>query len=138
MKDLEATLNKYQPQMLSIFRIVIGLLFLQHGTVKWFGFPVPNPNFANITLLSMVGIAGVIEIVGSTLIVLGLFTRYAAFILSGQMAYTYWIYVARPSRHYAPLINGGETEVLFCFGFLLLVFFGAGIWSLDYMLRKKT
>ncbi|HVX98256.1 MAG TPA: DoxX family protein [Pseudorhodoplanes sp.] len=138
MNNLDATLDRYQPQILSIFRIMIGLMFLQHGTVKWFAFPVAMPAFANITLFSIFGIAGVIEIVGSTLVVLGLFTRYAAFILSGQMAYTYWIFAARPLRHYAPIVNGGETEVLFCFAFLLLVFFGAGVWSLDHWLRKKT
>jgi putative oxidoreductase len=138
MNNLDAILDRYQPQILSIFRIMIGLMFLQHGTVKWFAFPVAMPAFANITLFSIFGIAGVIEIVGSTLVVLGLFTRYAAFILSGQMAYTYWIFVARPLRHYAPIVNGGETEVLFCFAFLLLVFFGAGVWSLDHWLRKKT
>jgi putative oxidoreductase len=86
MDNIEAKLKRYQPQMLSILRIMFGLLFLQHGLVKWFGFPAANPNFANIQLFSMYGVAGVIEIVGGALIAVGLFTRYAAFIASGEMA----------------------------------------------------
>ena len=136
MDNIEAKLNSYQPQMLSIFRIMFGLLILQHGCSKWFGFPVPGP--ANITLMSMVGWAGVIELIAGGLVTVGLFTRYAAFIISGQMAVAYFYAANRLARGLTPLGNGGNLEVAYCFAFLLLVFFGAGIWSLDATLRKRT
>jgi putative oxidoreductase len=135
---MEARLSGFQPQVLSILRIVAGLLFLSAGLQKWFGFPVGNPNYAKITLLSMVGIAGVIEIIGGALVTLGLYTRAAAFILSGEMAVAYWYYANRPAKGFVPIQNGGTLEVLFCFVFLYLVFAGAGVWSLDAMLRKKV
>lgn len=139
--DMEKTrqcLNDWQPQMISIFRIMLGLLFLQHGLTKWFGFPAPNPNLATMTLFSMIGVAGVIEIVTGTLVAVGLFTRYAALLASGEMAVAYLIYSNRFARGFAPVVNGGNTEVLYCFCFLLLVFIGAGAWSLDAKLRGKT
>jgi putative oxidoreductase len=133
---MESTLNKYQPQVLSLLRIIVGLVFLQHGMQKWFGVPVANPNFANITLMSMVGIAGLIEIVAGSLITVGLFTRAAAFIASGEMAFAYFI--SHFPRGMTPMANNGSLAVLYCWVFLYLVFAGAGIWSLDYILRKKT
>jgi uncharacterized membrane protein YphA (DoxX/SURF4 family) len=86
MNMIEARLAQFQPQILSIFRIVVGFLFLQHGLQKWFGFPAPNPNFANIQLVSMIGVAGSIEIVCGAFVAVGLFTRYAALLASGEMA----------------------------------------------------
>jgi len=136
MDNIEAKLNQYQPQMLSIFRIMFGLLILQHGCQKWFGFPVPGP--ANISLMTMVGWAGVIELIAGGLVTVGLFTRYAAFIISGQMAVAYFYAANRLARGFTPLANGGNLEVAYCFAFLLLVFFGGGIWSLDATLRKRT
>jgi putative oxidoreductase len=138
MDNIEAKLKRYQPQMLSILRIMFGLLFLQHGLVKWFGFPAANPNFANIQLFSMYGVAGVIEIVGGALIAVGLFTRYAAFIASGEMAVAYVIVRTGAGKAFAPIVNGGNLEVAYCFVFLYLVFAGAGPWSLDAALRKRT
>lgn len=135
MTNLEATLSRYQPQMLSLLRIIVGLVFLQHGLVKWFGIPAPNPAFANITLFSMVGVAGVIEIVCGSLITVGLFTRYAALIASGEMAVAY--FVSHFPRGFTPMLNQGNLAVLYCWVFLYLVFAGAGIWSLDAMLRKR-
>jgi putative oxidoreductase len=135
---MEATLDKYRPQMLSILRIMIGLLFMSAGIQKWFAFPVAMPAAANITLFSMIGIAGLIELIGGALVTVGLFTRYAAFILSGEMAVAYWFYANRPARGFMPIQNGGTVEVLFCFIFLYLVFAGSGPWSLDALLRKKT
>lgn len=135
--DIEARLGKYQPQALSVLRIVMGLLYLCHGLQKWFAFPVAIPASANIKLLSMIGIAGVIEIIGGALVALGLYTRYAAFILSGEMAVAYWFYANRPSRGFLPIQNGGTLEVVYCFVFLYLVFAGAGVWSLDAQWRKK-
>jgi putative oxidoreductase len=136
--NIGATLNKFQPQALSILRIVAGLLFMSHGLQKWFGFPVANPAYANIQLLSMVGAAGLIEIVGGGLVTLGLFTRAAAFITSGEMAYSYWIYSNRPARGLVPIANGGTLEVFYCFVFFYLIFAGAGAWSVDAMMRKRA
>jgi len=134
MDNIEAKLNQYQPQILSIFRIVFGLLILQHGCSKWFGFPVPGP--ANISLMAMVGWAGVIELIGGALITAGFFTRAAAFIVSGEMAVGY--FTQHFPRGFTPIGNGGNTITAYCFAALLLVFFGAGIWSLDAIIRKKT
>ena len=136
MDNIEAKLNQYQPQILSIFRIVFGLLILQHGFSKWFGFPMPSP--AGISLAALVGWAGVIELICGGLVLVGLFTRYAAFLLSGQMAVAYFYAANRLARGFTPLGNGGNLEVAYCFAFLLLVFFGAGVWSLDAQFRKKT
>jgi len=138
MDMLEAKLKQFQPQMLSIFRIMVGLLFLQSGLQKWFGIPVPNPNFANIQLVSMLGAAGIIETTCGALVAVGLFTRYAALLASGEMAVAYFFYANRLARGFTPIANGGTMEVLYCFAFLFLVFAGAGPWSLDAMLRKKT
>lgn len=135
--NLETTLDNYRPQLLSILRIMAGLLFLSAGLQKWFGFPVANPNYADIHLFSKYGIAGSIEFIGGALVTVGLYTRYAAFIMSGEMAAAYWIFQNRPARGFTPLANGGTLEVLFCFVFLYLVFAGAGPWSLDALLRKK-
>jgi putative oxidoreductase len=145
MNGIEARLNSYQPQILSIYRIMFGLLYLQHGMSKWFGFPTARP--ATMSLMLM--IAGAIELVGGILVIVGLFTRYAALIISGQMGVAYWIYANRvglmpwagPSGNnrasFIPVLNGGNTEVAYCFAFLLLVFFGAGIWSLDAIARGR-
>ena len=135
---METSLSKFQPQVLSILRIIAGLLFLSSGLQKWFGFPVANPNFANITLISTIGIAGLIETIGGVLVTVGLYTRAAAFIMSGEMAVAYWYYANRPAKGFMPIQNGGTLEVLFCFVFLYLVFAGAGVWSVDAMLRKKA
>jgi putative oxidoreductase len=135
---MQFQLDRYQPQVLSILRIMAGLLFLSAGLQKWFGFPVVNPNFANITLFSMLGCAGLIEMIGGALVTAGLFTRAAAFIMSGEMAVAYWYYANRPARGFMPIQNGGTVEVLFCFVFLYLIFAGAGPWSIDALRRKKA
>ena len=135
---METSLSKFQPQALGILRIIAGLLFLSAGLQKWFNFPIANPNFAKITLISMIGIAGLIEIVGGALVTVGLYTRAAAFIMSGEMAVAYWYYVNRPAKGFIPIQNGGTLEVLFCFVFFYLIFAGAGAWSLDAMWRKKA
>ena len=134
--NIEPSLDKYRPQVLSILRIVVALLFLQHGLQKWFGIPVPNPAFADIQLLSLIGIAGCIEIIGGALVTVGLFTRYAAFIISGEMAVAY--FWAHAPRAFAPIVNNGELAVLYCFVFLYLVFAGGGPWSADAVWRKRT
>ena len=96
--------------MLSIFRLVVGLLFLQHGMQKWFGIPSVNPAYANIQLLTMVGMAGVIEIICGSLVTVR--TRYAAFIASGEMAVSYWIYSNRMARGFAPQCAKVSTALL--------------------------
>ena len=103
------------------------LLFLQHGLAKFFGFPMAMQTPA---AFSIFWFAGVIEVVGGILLAIGLFSRYAAFIMSGQMAVAYF-YLGRPMRSFFPLANQGELEVLFCFVFLYLAFAGPGPWSVD-------
>jgi putative oxidoreductase len=134
MNTIEGRLNQLQPQMLSIFRIMFGVLLIQHGFSKWFGFPVPGP--AGIQLMTMVGIAGVIELIAGGLIIIGLFTRYAAFFVAGYTAVGYWM--VHFARGWTPIGNGGSLIIAYCFAALLLVFFGGGVWSLDAMLRRKT
>jgi len=126
---LDTMLEQYRPYVLSILRIMAGLLFLQHGTAKIFNFPPQNdmPAFPRPEWF-----AGRIELVGSTLIILGLFTRPVAFILSGEMAFAYFI--SHRPRGFFPLLNAGEPAVLFCFVFLYLVFAGGGPLSLDALL----
>lgn len=126
---LDAALDPYRPYVLSILRLVVGLLFLQHGTAKIFNFPAQNdmPPFPRPEWF-----AGRIELVGSTLVALGLFTRPVAFILSGEMAFAY--FMSHRPRGFFPLLNGGEAAVLFCFVFLYLVFAGGGPLSLDALL----
>ncbi|KAB0269699.1 DoxX family protein [Microvirga brassicacearum] len=121
----------WAPRLLSVLRAVSALLFLAHGTQKLLGFPVsPNPGPAMLTLP---WIAGVLELVGGALLVVGLFTRPVAFVLSGLMACAYWM--AHAPRSAFPVLNGGDAAVLFCFVFLYLVAAGGGAWSLDN-LRK--
>jgi putative oxidoreductase len=123
-------------RMLSILRLVAGLLFLEHGTGKVLNFPPgapgPHPGFV---LTSMVGLSGVIELVGGILLAAGLFTRIVAFILSGEMAVAYFM-VHAPQNLY-PIINKGEIAVLYCFVFLYFAVAGGGPWSLDTLLRRR-
>jgi putative oxidoreductase len=129
MSGLGAALERYRPYVLSILRIVVALLYLQHGTAKVLGFPTrddmpafPKPEW----------FAGRIELVGSTLVILGLFTRPVAFILSGEMAFAY--FMSHRPRSFFPLLNGGEPAVLFCFVYLYLAFAGGGPLGLDALL----
>ncbi len=125
--SLSQTASAWAPRVLSILRIAAGLLILQHGTTKLLGFPASQ--MSGIPVGSMPGIAGVIELVGGILVVIGLFTRPAAFILSGMTAVAYW-YVHAPQGFY-PLLNGGELAALYCFVFLYLACAGGGVWSID-------
>jgi putative oxidoreductase len=126
-------LDSWRPRVLSILRIMTGLALLQHGTGKWLGFPVV-PQFANASITSMSGIAGLIELVAGTLFVIGLFTRSTAFLLSGLTAAAYFI--AHAPRGFFPILNGGELAVVYCFVFLYFVFSGPGSWSVDAMLGQ--
>lgn len=125
---MNATLNAWSPRALAALRIITGLLFLAHGLVKLFGFP-EGAQPGQQELLSLLGIGAVLELVGGALIVLGLFTRPVAFILSGEMAVAYFMF-HMPSSVY-PVINGGDAAILFSFIFLYLFTAGPGAWSLD-------
>jgi putative oxidoreductase len=127
-------LESWRPRGLSILRIFAGLELLQHGTGKWLGFPVV-PAFANASATSLSGIAGMIELVGGVLFVLGLFTRPVAFILSGLCAAAYFI--SHAPRAFYPILNGGELAALYCFVFFYFVFAGPGPWSLDAMMKRS-
>jgi len=128
-----ATIDRLAPYVLSILRIVVALLFLQHGLSKLFGFPQP---MAPPPLWTMEWFSGVIEFAGGVLLTLGLFTRPAALIMSGEMAVGYFMFHA--PRSFFPALNGGDPAILYCFVFLYLVFAGPGPWSLDALwLRKR-
>lgn len=120
------SLAEWQPRVLSILRIVAGFLFMLHGTQKHFGIP---PTERVVEAMSLPWFAGIIEIVTGILIIIGLFTRPAAFLASGTMAFAYWL--AHAPRDLFPTLNGGDAAILFCFIFLYLVFAGAGPWSID-------
>ena len=125
----------WAPIALSILRIVAALLFMEHGLMKLIQFPGPQPG-ASDPLPTMLLAAAWIEVVGGGLIALGLFSRAAAFICSGQMAVAY--FMAHAPQHWAPAINMGEAAVLYCFVFLYIVFAGPGPWSLDAVMRKRV
>ena len=121
-------LQRWSPHMLSVLRIVTALVFLQHPFAKFFKLP-HVAMFDNLQLLSLTGVAGMIELVGGVLLIIGLFTRPVAFILSGEMAVAY--FMAHAPGGFFPLTNGGEPAVLFCFVFFYFVFAGPGPWSVD-------
>jgi putative oxidoreductase len=118
----------WTPRLLGVLRIVIGLLFLQHGTAKLLGAP-HVAMFDGLQLFSLMGLAGVLELGGGALFALGLFTRPVAFILSGMMATAY--FMAHAPQAFLPLLNRGELAVLYCFAFLYFAVAGAGAYSID-------
>ena len=119
-------LSTYAPQALAVLRIVTALLFIEHGTQKLLGFPASD---MQPPLMSLFGAAGLIEVIGGLLILIGFFTRPAALIASGSMAIAYWM-VHAPMNTF-PVNNGGDGAILFCFVFLYLVFAGPGAWSVN-------
>ena len=122
----------WSPRMLSVLRIMTGLLFLEHGTQKLLGFPPPaNPGPA---LFSLLGFQGILELVGGILILIGLFTRPVAFILCGDMAVAY--FMSHAPRGFFPLLNGGDGAILYCFIFLAMIAAGGGPWSADALRRR--
>ena len=125
----------WAPRVLSILRIVVGLVLLQYGLAKLFGWPAVKM-FQNLQLFSLFGIAGMFELVGGTLLLLGLFTRPVAFILSGEMAAAYFI--EHFPHSFFPIQSEGDLAVTLCFTFLYLSFAGGGPWSLDAFLRVGT
>ena len=123
----------WAPRMLSVLRIVTALLFLTHGTAKLFHIP-QQAMFDNLQLMSMLGWQGVLEAGGGLLLLIGLFSRPVAFILSGDMAVAY--FMAHWPKSWLPLLNGGELAVLYCFVFLYLFAAGPGPWSIDARRRS--
>ena len=124
---MNAALAEWQPRILSILRIVAGLLFLQHGLVKMFAFPMAFPN--PVPQFSQLWFAAAIEIVGGVLLILGLFTRWAGFVCSGLMAFAYFL--GHAPRAMYPIQNNGNLAILYCFVFLYIFFAGPGPWSID-------
>jgi putative oxidoreductase len=133
MAKLSSFQSALQPHLLSLLRLVVGLLYLEHGMAKLFGFP-HGPGAHTVALFSLLGLAGVLETLGGFLVAVGLFTRPAAFILSGEMAFAY--FMAHFPHSFFPLLNGGDAAVLFCFIFLYISLVGGGAWSLD-RLRER-
>ena len=132
------SLNKYAPIVLALLRIVTALLFIEHGTQKFFDFPASNHPGGSGGMPPLIIAAGCIEIAGGVLVLLGLFARYAAFLMSGEMAIAFWTGHVPHAGSIFPIQNGGEAAVLFCFIFLYIVFAGAGAWSIDGMIGKRA
>jgi putative oxidoreductase len=131
MRSLYASLDKASPLILSILRIVVALLFLEHGLQKYFGFPSAGP-----PMRPLLYVQGVIEIVGGILLFVGAYTRLVAFILAGDMAVAYFL--AHSPRSFYPAVNGGDAAVLYCFVFLYIFFAGGGPLSIDRALSKRA
>ncbi len=127
--------TKWTPHILAILRIVTALLFLEHATMKFFQFPAAIPG-VTYPLPGIMLAAGAIEIVTGLLMAVGLFTRIAAFIASGEMAAAYWM--AHAPQGFWPALNMGEAAIMFCFIFLFVAFAGAGSWALDNILRPSS
>ncbi|HKJ83540.1 MAG TPA: DoxX family protein [Mariprofundaceae bacterium] len=132
-------MSKWSPQLLSVLRIIVAFLFMEHGTMKLFSFPMAmNPAHApgsHVPLFSLIGLAGVLEVFGGLLILLGLFTRPVAFILSGEMAIAY--FMAHAPNGFWPIVNHGEAAAFYCFVFLYLAAAGAGPWSIDRLISGE-
>jgi putative oxidoreductase len=130
---MNALLDSWSPRLLSILRIVTAFLFMAHGTQKLFDFPAPR-SFP-LELWSLPGVAGMLEVVGGALLLIGLFTRPVAFVLSGLMAFAYFI--AHAPQGFWPIVNRGELAVLYCFVFLYFAAAGGGPWSIDHGWRER-
>ncbi len=135
MDRFDQMLSRWQPAALSLFRFITGLLLFQYGVAKHLKIPAESP-FAKVELMSQSGAAGAIELVLGALLMIGLFTRPAAFILSGEMAFAYFI--AHAPRSFFPVVNNGTAAILFCFACLYLACAGGGPWSVDAMMRKRV
>lgn len=131
MSDVGSFWSRWSPALLSILRIVTAFLFMEHGAQKLFGFPGAGDH--TVELASLMGFAGVLELFGGGLVLLGLFTRPVAFILAGEMACAY--FMAHAPEGFWPVLNHGEAAVFYCFAFLYLSAAGGGPWSLDRAIR---
>jgi putative oxidoreductase len=133
LSSIETMCQSWAPRLLSVLRIIVGLLFIEHGTAKFFAFPSSGET-GTVELFSLIGLSGVLELVGGVLLTLGLFTRITAFILSGEMAFAYFI--AHAPHSFFPLLNHGEPAIFYCFMFLYVAAAGPGPWSIDAMRRR--
>lgn len=133
MSIFERSNSAWTGRMLSVLRMVVGLLFMEHGMQKLFGWPVPMP--MPIALTSQMGLAGVLETFGGAAIVLGLLTRPVAFLLAGEMAVAY--FQAHFPRSFYPIKSMGELPVFFCFTYLYFMLAGGGPWSLDALIAAS-
>jgi len=131
-RPLQQTVAQYSPYILSILRIVAGLLFFEHGTSRLFGFPSP---LATPALFSTYWFAGALELTGGALLTLGLFTRPVAFVVAGEMAFAYFI--SHAPHGFFPILNRGDGAILYCFVFFYLAFAGAGPLSVDALMRRR-
>lgn len=127
-------LNDYKKYLYAILRIIVGFLFLWHGAQKLLGYPPLPPGI--VLPWHMLFIAGPVELIGGLFVCIGLFTRWTAFIASGEMAYAYW--TAHAPNALLPMVNKGELAVLYCFVFLFIASYGSGIWSLDNLIFNKN
>jgi putative oxidoreductase len=136
MSGLATLRLTWEPRMLSILRIMVGLLYMEHGLAKIVGFPL-QPNHKAYALFTLVpGLQGLLELLGGLLLALGLFTRIVAFVLAGNMAVAY--FMAHVPRGFFPLLNGGELAIVYCFVFLYLWIAGGGAWSIDRSLMPAS
>lgn len=129
----DSALEIWTPRVLSLLRIAVALFFLEHGTQKLFGLP-PRASGMGPMFPSLIWFAGAIEFAGGILVLLGLFTRCAAFIMSGEMAIGY--FMSHAPRAFFPVLNGGDAAGLYCFVFFYLAFAGPGPWSLDALRNR--
>ena len=130
-----ALFASWRPRALAVLRIVTAYLFMTHGTAKLFGVP-HLAVFDGLQLMSLVGVAGILEVVGGALLLIGLFTRPVAFVLCGFMAVAYFMAHASRGQPLLPMLNQGELAVLYCFVFLYFAVAGAGAWSVDALRRR--
>jgi putative oxidoreductase len=133
MANLDSFYTTWTPRLLSVLRIITAFLFIAHGAQKLFNYPA-SPNGA-VLITSLMGVAGILEFFGGLLLLIGLLTRPVAFLLSGLMAVAY--FMAHAPGGFLPLVNKGETAVLYCFIFLFLAVAGGGEWSIDNLLRRN-
>ena len=133
MRLYETWVDAWSNRMLSVLRIVAAFMFMAHGMQKLLGFPAATP--PSFQLYSLVGLAGVLELVGGILLLIGLFTRPVAFILSGEMAFAYFL--SHAPHGFWPLINRGELAALYSFLFLYIAIAGGGVWSIDHWWKRR-
>jgi putative oxidoreductase len=130
---MNETMAGWTPRALSVLRLIMGLMIIQHGMAKLLGFPVVA-SLANLSPFSLIGVAGIIELIGGALLIIGFQTRLVAFIISGEMAFAY--FMAHAPKSFYPLINGGTLAIMFCFTCLFLSTAGPGPWSVDAAMKR--
>ena len=135
MSSLDRLCRDAAPHLLSLLRVMAALLLLQHGMQKLLGFPPLPPGRSAPEFLTLIWFAGIIELIGGVLLAIGLFSRATAFILSGELAFAYWL--SHASRGFYSILNAGELAALYCFVFLYLAAAGPGTWSLDRLLWRQ-